>query len=68
MLPFLYHSCLFLDMKSGRFCDLCRKEITMNNMIPMDIQGENYIFDSQDCIRIFHKLNVVYGNILIGEQ
>jgi hypothetical protein len=33
----------------------------------MEIQGENYIFDSDDCIRIFNKLNAVYGNILIGE-
>jgi hypothetical protein len=54
-------------MKSGRFCDLCRKEITMNNMIAIEIQGENYVFDSYDCIRIFQKLNVVYGNILAGE-
>jgi hypothetical protein len=55
-------------MKSGRFCDLCRKEIAIDDMIPMEIQGENYVFDSQDCIRIFHKLNAVYGNILIGGQ
>jgi hypothetical protein len=55
-------------MKSGRFCDLCRKEITMNKMIPMAIQGENYVFDSHDCIRIFHKLNAVYDNVLIGER
>ena len=68
MLPFLYDSRLSVNMKSGRFCDLCRKEITMNNVIPMEIQGENYVFDSQDCIRIFHKLNADYGNILIGEQ
>jgi hypothetical protein len=54
-------------MKSGRYCDLCRKEVTMGNMIPMEIQGENYIFDSEDCIKIFHKLNSVYGNILVGE-
>lgn len=54
-------------MKSGRFCDLCRKEITMNNMIPIEIQGENYVFDSYDCVRVFHKLNAVYGNILVGE-
>jgi hypothetical protein len=54
-------------MKSGRFCDLCRKEISLNKMIPMEIQGENYIFDSYDCVRIFHKLNAVYGNILVGE-
>ena len=51
-------------MKSGRFCDLCRKEIAINNMIPMEIQGENYVFDSYDCIRIFHNLNAAYGNIL----
>ncbi len=37
----------------------------MSNMIPIEIQGENYIFDSSDCIRIFNKLNAVYGNILI---
>jgi hypothetical protein len=55
-------------MKSGRYCDLCRKEVTRNNMIPMEIQGENYIFDSDDCIRIFYKLNAVYGNILVGEM
>ena len=67
MLPFLYYSRLNVVMKSGRFCDLCRKEITINNMIPMEIQGENYVFDSNDCIRTFHKLNAVYGNILIGE-
>jgi len=54
-------------MKSGRFCDLCRKEIPNNDVIPMEIQGENYIFDSDDCVRIFHKLNAVYGNILVGE-
>jgi len=54
-------------MKSGRYCDLCRKEVTMNNMIPMKIQGENYIFDSDDCIRIFYKLNSVYGNALLEE-
>jgi hypothetical protein len=54
-------------MKSGRFCDLCRKEIPINNMIPMEIKGENYVFDSYDCIRIFHNLNAVYGNIVIGE-
>jgi hypothetical protein len=54
-------------MKGGRYCDLCRKEVTMGNMIPIEIQGENYIFDSEDCIRIFHKLNSVYGNILVGE-
>jgi len=54
-------------MKSGRFCDLCRKEIPISDMIPMEIQGENYIFDSYDCVRIFHKLNAVYGNILVGE-
>ena len=52
-------------MKNDRFCDLCRKKITMSNMIPIEIQGENYIFDSYDCIRIFNKLNAVYGNILI---
>jgi hypothetical protein len=52
-------------MKSGRFCDLCRKEIQLNNIIPIEIQGENYIFDSNDCIKIFQKLNAVYGNILI---
>ena len=52
-------------MKSDRFCDLCRKKITMSNMIPIEIQGENYIFDSYDCIRIFNKLNAVYGNVLI---
>jgi hypothetical protein len=52
-------------MKSGRFCDLCRKEIKVNNMIPIEIQGENYIFDNSDCVRIFQKLNAVYGNILI---
>jgi hypothetical protein len=33
----------------------------------MEIQGENYVFDSYDCIRIFHNLNAVYGNIVIGE-
>ncbi len=55
-------------MKSGRFCDLCRKEITMNKMIPMEIQGESFVFDSHDCIRIFHKLNAVYDNVLIGER
>ncbi len=54
-------------MKSGRFCDLCRKEIPNSDVIPMEIQGENYIFDSYDCVRIFHKLNAVYGNILVGE-
>jgi hypothetical protein len=54
-------------MKSGRYCDLCRKEVTMNNMIPMEIQGENYIFDSDDCIRIFYKLNSVYGDALLEE-
>lgn len=54
-------------MKSGKYCDLCRKEIPTNNIIPIEIQGENYIFDSYDCIRIFNKLNAVYGNILIGE-
>jgi hypothetical protein len=54
-------------MKSGRFCDLCRKEINMNNMIPMEIRGENYVFDSYDCIRIFQKLNAVYGNILTSD-
>lgn len=37
-------------------------------MIPMEIRGENYIFDSYDCIRIFHKLNAVYGNILVEEM
>jgi hypothetical protein len=52
-------------MKSDRFCDLCRKKITMSNMIPIEIQGEKYIFDNYDCIRIFNKLNAVYGNILI---
>ena len=66
MLPFLYHGTILVDMK-GRFCDLCRKEIKINNMIPMEIQGENYVFDSEDCVRIFHKLNAVYGNILISE-
>jgi hypothetical protein len=54
-------------VKSGRFCDLCRKEISMDRMIPIEIQGENYVFDSYDCIRIFQKLNVVYGNILVRE-
>jgi hypothetical protein len=54
-------------VKSGRFCDLCRKEISMDSMIPIEIQGENYVFDSYDCIRIFQKLNAVYGNILVGE-
>ncbi len=68
MLPFIYHSKPNVVMKSGRFCDLCRKEIPINNIIPMEIQGENYVFDSYDCIRIFHKLNAVYGNILIGES
>ena len=67
MLPFLYHSKPIVVMKSGRFCDLCRKEITINNIIPMEIQGENYVFDSYDCIRIFHKLNADYGNIFIGQ-
>ena len=67
MLPFLYYAILLVNMKSGRFCDLCRKEITINNMIPMEIGGENYVFDSDDCVRIFHKLNAVYGNILISE-
>jgi len=67
MLPFLYHGTILVDMKKGRFCDLCRKEIKINNMIPMEIQGENYVFDSEDCVRIFHKLNAVYGNILISE-
>jgi hypothetical protein len=52
-------------MKNDRFCDLCRKKITMSNMIPIEIEGEKYIFDSYDCIRIFNKLNAVYGNILI---
>lgn len=52
-------------MKSGRFCDLCRKEIKVNSVIPIEIQGENYIFDNNDCVRIFQKLNAVYGNILI---
>jgi hypothetical protein len=52
-------------MKSDRFCDMCRKKITMSNMIPIEIQGENYVFDSYDCIRIFNKLNAVYGNILV---
>ena len=65
---FLILSDLFSIMKSGKFCDLCRKEITINNMIPVEIQGENYIFDSYDCVRIFHKLNAVYDNILIGER
>ena len=37
-------------------------------MIPMEVQGENYIFDSYDCVKIFHKLNAVYGNILVGES
>ena len=55
-------------MKSGRFCDMCRKEIHLNNIIPMEIQGESYVFDSYDCIRIFHKLNAVYGNVLIEGQ
>ena len=55
-------------MKSGRFCDLCRKEITTNKMIPMEIQGESFVFDSHDCIRIFYKLNAVYDNVLIGER
>ena len=54
-------------MKSGKYCDLCRKEIPIDNIIAMEIQGENYIFDSYDCIRIFNKLNAVYGNVLIGE-
>jgi hypothetical protein len=67
MLPFLYYSRLIEVMKSGRFCDLCRKEITINNMITIEIQGEKYVFDNYDCIRIFQKLNAVYGNILIGE-
>jgi hypothetical protein len=40
----------------------------MNKMIPIEIQGENYVFDSNDCIRIFHKLNAVYDNVLIGER
>ncbi len=55
-------------MKSDRFCDLCRKQIGPNELIPMEIQGENYIFDSFDCVKIFHKLNTVYGNILVGER
>jgi len=55
-------------MKSGRFCDLCRKEIPYSDMIPMQIEGENYMFDSYDCIKIFNKLNAVYGNILVGER
>ena len=52
-------------MKSDRFCDLCRKKISTSNMIPIEIHGENYVFDSYDCIRIFNKLNAVYGNMLI---
>ena len=55
-------------MKSGRYCDLCRKEMPTNATIPMEIQGEEYNFDSYDCVRIFHKLNAVYGNILVGER
>ena len=52
-------------MKEARFCDLCRKEIRESNMIPVEIQGEKYVFDNYDCIRIFQKLNAVYGNILV---
>ena len=55
-------------MKSGRYCDLCRKEMPTNATIPMEIQGEKYNFDSYDCVRIFHKLNAVYGNLLVGER
>ena len=50
-------------MKSGRYCDLCRREVTSDDFIPMEIRGENYIFDSYDCVKIFHRLNAVYGEI-----
>lgn len=52
-------------MRSSRFCDLCRKEISAPNMIRAEIQGENYVFDSDDCFKIFNKISAAYGNLLI---
>jgi len=47
------------------FVICAEKKSRSGNIIPIEIQGENYIFDSNDCVRIFQKLNAVYGNILI---
>ena len=54
-------------MKSGKYCDLCRKEITVANMISVKIRGESYVFDSYECTRIFNKFNTSYNNIFAGE-
>ena len=51
-------------MKSGKFCDYVGNKVPNNYIIPMEIQGENYTFDSYDCVRIFHKLNAVYDNLI----
>ena len=38
MLPFLYYPRLSVDMKSGRFCDLCRKEIAQRDSSHIKIE------------------------------
>lgn len=58
--------------QSGATCALCGRVVKNGRSIEETVDGNRYIFDSQNCIAIFRKLANLYGqefkSISVGEQ
>jgi hypothetical protein len=59
-------------VQSGAICALCGRVAKSSKSIEETVDGDRYIFDSQNCIAIFRKLANLYGqefkSISVAEQ